>query len=102
MKKLVDGSKETQPLKAIGVLKKLCNHPNLLGLKEEKGSQDLDEDLLRTLEENNLMGSSSDRSVQTEVSGKFAVLERFLDKIKKEDDEKIVLISNYTQTLDLI
>lgn len=102
MKKLVDGSKETQPLKAIGVLKKLCNHPNLLGLKEEKGSQDLDEDLLRTLEENNLMGSSSDRSVQTEVSGKFAVLERFLDKIKRESDEKIVLISNYTQTLDLI
>jgi DNA repair and recombination RAD54-like protein len=35
------------------------------------------------------------------LSGKFAVLDRMLAKIKKETSDKIVLISNYTQTLDL-
>jgi len=33
--------------------------------------------------------------------GKFLVLERFLHRIRSETNDKIVLISNYTQTLDL-
>jgi len=39
--------------------------------------------------------------VRCEWGGKFLVLERFLARIKRDTNDKIVLISNYTQTLDL-
>jgi len=39
-------------------------------------------------------------SVHSEWSGKFSVLDRMLARLKKETNDKIVLISNYTQTLD--
>ncbi|CAG8726542.1 4172_t:CDS:10, partial [Dentiscutata erythropus] len=85
----------SQPLKAITTLKKLCNHPDLLDLpKELKGSQKLFpsgysiKDKLRT--------------VKPEFSGKMNVLDRMLSKIKNETNDKIVLISNYTQTLDYL
>lgn len=83
----------SQPLKAIGMLKKLCNHPNLLNLPED----------LEGCEK--FMPEDYDykaREVQTWLSGKFSILERFLNKLHRETNDKIVLISNYTQTLDLI
>ncbi|KAE8222061.1 hypothetical protein CF319_g4684 [Tilletia indica] len=92
IKKLLKGT-GSQPLKAIGILKKLCNHPDLLDLATE------------------LEGSEScwpadyvprDRkSVHSEYSGKMLVLERFLNQIRYSTKDKIVLISNYTQTLDV-
>lgn len=84
------------PLRAIGTLKKLCNHPSLLDWDKELNGEDLPEEL------NNIEFQSRDRSVNTEWSGKFSILERFLYKINTESNDKIVLISNYTQTLDLI
>lgn len=41
------------------------------------------------------------RNVHVEYSGKMIVLERFLRTIKNTTNDKIVLISNYTQTLDI-
>ncbi|CEG74772.1 Putative SNF2 family N-terminal domain protein [Rhizopus microsporus] len=81
----------SQPLKAITLLKKLCNHPNLLNLPDD------------------LYGSESvlppnyhnSKRIDPSFSGKFTVLARMLAKIKKETKDKIVLISNYTQTLDI-
>lgn len=99
IKKLVKGLGGTQPLRAIGTLKKLCNHPNLLDF--EKEFADVDNDNLNIPDNYEFPGSKS-RDVQTEYSGKFSILERFLHKIHTESDDKIVLISNYTQTLDLI
>lgn len=96
--KLVKGvSGGTQPLKAIGLLKKLCNHPDLVDLHDE----------LESLENVDVpagynWNSMKSREVQTEFSSKFRILERFLAKIRAESDDKIVIISNYTQTLDLI
>ncbi|RIA97370.1 DNA repair protein rhp54 [Glomus cerebriforme] len=84
----------SQPLKAITILKKLCNHPDLL---------DLPKDLKRS-EKCFPQGYSikeKTRIVRPEFSGKMLVLDRMLAKIKNETDDKIVLISNYTQTLDL-
>ncbi|WFD32328.1 DNA-dependent ATPase protein rad54 [Malassezia sp. CBS 17886] len=83
----------SQPLKAIGILKKLCNHPDLLNLAEDlEGSETL-------FPEGYKPGDR--RSVAVAHSGKMAVLERFLTSIRTTSDDKIVLISNYTQTLDL-
>lgn len=97
-KKLLKGV-GSQPLKAIGLLKKLCNHPDLVNLDEEfEGSGHLIPDDYV----NSITGGGRNREVQTWHSGKFAILERFLAKIRNESNDKIVLISNYTQTLDLI
>ncbi|CCH44834.1 DNA repair and recombination protein [Wickerhamomyces ciferrii] len=98
IKKLLKGV-GSQPLKAIGLLKKLCNHPDLINLDEDfEGSDHLiPDDYI-----NSITGGGRNREVQTWQSGKFSILERFLAKIKKESNDKIVLISNYTQTLDLI
>lgn len=98
IKKLLKGE-NSQPLKAIGLLKKLCNHPNLLTLPEDiEGSENLIPDDYK--DDRNNVGRN--REIQTWYSGKFQMLERFLYKINKETDDKIVVISNYTQTLDLV
>lgn len=98
IKKLLKGE-HSQPLKAIGLLKKLCNHPNLLNLPE-----DIDgcEDLIPEDYKDDRNSTGRNREVQTCHSGKFEMLERFLFKIRMETDDKIVVISNYTQTLDLV
>ncbi|KAJ7219386.1 DNA repair protein, SNF2 family [Mycena pura] len=93
--------KDSQPLKAINLLKKLCNHPELLKLPEDlKGCDDLlPEDFPRgdTMSKNR----GGNQLVRCEWGGKFLVLERFLHHLRTHTKDKIVLISNYTQTLDL-
>lgn len=87
----------SQPLKAIDMLKKLCTHPDLLSLPGDiSGSQ-----LLIPEEYQSLEGGRG-REIQTWFSAKFSVLERFLHQIRTETNDKIVIISNYTRTLDLI
>jgi len=94
----------SQPLKAIGLLKKLCNHPDLLDLATDMGGC---ENLLPEEYHPSGVGSGGghgggrSRGVECQWSGKMAVLERMLGRIRAETNDKIVLISNYTQTLDL-
>ena len=89
--------KGSQPLKAINILKKLCNHPDLLNLSEDlPGSEDcFPEDYVPR------ESRGRDRDVKPWYSGKMQVLDRMLARIHAETNDKIVLISNYTQTLDL-
>ncbi|KAI8977963.1 P-loop containing nucleoside triphosphate hydrolase protein [Pilobolus umbonatus] len=90
-KKILSGQ-ENEPLKAITLLKKICNHPILLNLPDDiQGCESI-------LPPNY---SSSDK-VEPNHSGKFEVLARMLSKIKNDTEDKIVLISNYTQTLDVL
>lgn len=94
--RLVKGVGGLQPLKIIGLLKKLCNHPDLIDFNEE--IENLDEVSIP----DDYDWTSKRRDVQVKFSSKFSILERFLAKIRSESDDKIVIISNYTQTLDLI
>jgi DNA repair and recombination RAD54-like protein len=96
IKSLLRG-KGSQPLKAIGMLKKLCNHPDLLDLEKDlPGSEKFWPDDYVPKE-----ARGRDRDVKSWHSGKFAVLERMLARIRQDTNDKIVLISNYTQTLDV-
>ncbi|BEI83046.1 hypothetical protein CcaverHIS002_0309140 [Cutaneotrichosporon cavernicola] len=89
--------KESQPLKAIGLLRKLCNHPQLLNLPDDlSGSENLLPDDYAVAQ------TGRERGLNCTYSGKFVVLERMLDHIRRYTDDKIVLISNATQTLDLM
>lgn len=98
IKKLLKGV-GSQPLKAIGLLRKLCTHPDLLDLPSDiEGCENvLPEDFVPKDSR-----SSRTREVKTWYSGKLSVLERMLARIRKDTNDKIVLISNFTQTLDVI
>jgi DNA repair and recombination RAD54-like protein len=89
--------KGSQPLKAINLLKKLCNHPDLLNVAEDlPGSEScFPEDYVPK------DSRGRDRDIKTWYSGKMQVLDRMLARIRQDTNDKIVLISNYTQTLDL-
>ncbi|KLJ12524.1 DNA repair protein rhp54 [Blastomyces silverae] len=96
IKSLLRG-KGSQPLKAIGILKKLCNHPDLLSLGTDlPGSEQFFPDDYVPTE-----SRGRDRDVRSWYSGKMMVLDRMLARIRQDTNDKIVLISNYTQTLDL-
>ncbi|KAL6942233.1 hypothetical protein ACO0QE_003401 [Hanseniaspora vineae] len=100
-----DGTKKISasgitPLKAINIMKKICNHPDLIDIEEEMPNVD-DSIIPDDYHPANLHRARSS-IVQHWQSGKFSILQRMLHKIKTESDDKIVLISNYTQTLDLI
>ncbi|KAI1986915.1 DNA-dependent ATPase protein rad54 [Ophidiomyces ophidiicola] len=96
IKSLLRG-KGSQPLKAIGILKKLCNHPDLVNLPVDlPGSQSFFPDDYTPPD-----SRGRDREVKSWYSGKMMVLDRMLARIRQDTNDKIVLISNYTQTLDL-
>ncbi|KAK5114471.1 hypothetical protein LTR62_002406 [Meristemomyces frigidus] len=89
--------KGSQPLKAIGMLKKLCNHPDLLNLPDDLPGCELhfpDDYVPKD-------ARGRDRDVKPWYSGKMQVLDRMLARIRHDTNDKIVLISNYTQTLDI-
>lgn len=79
IKKLLRGT-GSQPLKAIGILKKLCNHPELLDLPDDlPGCEHL---LPEELRSSNAMTAQlgrdrgAGRGVNCTWGGKFLVLER--------------------------
>lgn len=101
--------KEAKPLVAINILKKLVNHPELLPIGKEATRDDFDNKkdaekemhMCQVFKDTLPAGWGDRRHVHSEWSGKFLVLERFLDKMRAETNDKIVLISNYTSTMDV-
>lgn len=92
------GSKQAA-LQMITILKKLCNSPALLAPKTG-ADDDTSSDSLNTLLEEMPRGMS--RFYANSCASKIRVLDELLHHIHTETDDKIVLVSNYTATLDLI
>lgn len=90
--------KGSQPLKAIGILKKLCNHPDLLNLSDDLPGCEY------TFPEDYVPpeGRGRDREIKSWYSGKMMVLDRMLARIRQDTNDKIVLISNYTDRKSVV
>lgn len=83
-------------LELITVLKKVCNSPTLLLKQGDKGEDSIKPAILESVPANLL------RSMNPGMSGKVQVLDRLLHQISTTTSEKVVLVSNYTSTLDML
>ncbi|KAJ4716327.1 protein CHROMATIN REMODELING 25 [Melia azedarach] len=100
-------TKQSKILAYITALKKLCNHPKLIYDTIKSGSAGTTgfEECIRFFPPEMFSGRSGSWSggdgAWVELSGKMHVLARLLAHLRQQTDDRIVLVSNYTQTLDL-
>jgi DNA repair and recombination protein RAD54B len=88
------GNPETSLL-LITMLKKLCNTPGLLDPRIKQQNENVQALLA---EVNPKLLASTNAS----TSGKLRVLDRLVCTLKEHTDEKIVIVSNYTSTLNVL
>jgi DNA repair and recombination protein RAD54B len=91
------GSSEAS-LQLITILKKVCNSPTLL-LKTSKTAPPSNDNVATLLES---IPPHLLRASNATVSSKVRVLDRMLRSLSETTKEKIVLVSNYTSTLDML
>ena len=84
-------SGEANPLQIINILKKICNHPSLI--QNENASSDLVKYLVQFLPSWKEMGPFD--------STKLSLVENLLAELIKKN-EKIILVSYFTKTLDML
>lgn len=86
-------------LQMITILKKLCNSPTLL--KPEQGADEATKSTsLQTL--NEMLPKGLHRSYHNSHAAKIRLLDELLHQIRHTTNDKVVLVSNYTATLDLM
>ncbi|KAK4487322.1 hypothetical protein RD792_006064 [Penstemon davidsonii] len=96
-------AKQSKILAYITALKKLCNHPKLIYDTIKSGSPGTSglEDCLRFFPPELFSGRSGSWTggdgIWVELSGKMHVLARLLAQLRQKTDDRIVLVSNYTQ-----
>ncbi|KAG0717924.1 DNA repair and recombination protein RAD54B [Chionoecetes opilio] len=86
-------------LSAILALRKLCNHPALLAVKDgaDVKQSDLAKEIASFIPSHIKAGEYDEAD-----SGKLAVVSCMLWALREAGQEKIVLVSNYTTTLDML
>ncbi|KAN0114822.1 SNF2 family N-terminal domain containing protein [Hyaloscypha variabilis] len=84
-------------LQLITLLKKVCNAPRLLMKKDENTPSNPNVAELLEAIPSEILQQAPVRS-----SGKFRVLDQMLKCLSETTNEKVVLVSNYTSTLDLL
>ncbi|ELV12696.1 DNA repair and recombination protein RAD54-like protein [Tupaia chinensis] len=92
---LREGKMSVSSLSSITSLKKLCNHPALIYdkcVEEENGFEGA---------LNIFPPGYSSKALEPQLSGKMLVLDYILAVTRSCSSDKVVLVSNYTQTLDL-
>ncbi|XP_030227574.1 DNA repair and recombination protein RAD54-like [Gadus morhua] len=92
---LQEGKISVSSLSSITTLKKLCNHPALIYEKCMEGAEGFEGAL------DIFPAGYSLKSVEPQLSGKMLVLDYILAMTRSTTSDKVVLVSNYTQTLDL-
>lgn len=90
-----NGKMAVSSLSSITTLKKLCNHPDLIYEKCLEGAEGFEGAL------DLFPAGYRPGHIRPEFSGKFRVLDCILAMTRSTTDDKVVLVSNYTQTLDL-
>ncbi|CAM6077058.1 unnamed protein product [Sphagnum tenellum] len=100
---LEDKTKRARVLASITALKKLCNHPKLIYDTLRAGGSEAAgfEDCMPLFPQHLVSSRSAMWANWIELSGKMAVLAHLLAELRQKTDDRIVLVSNYTQTLDL-
>ncbi|XP_052199015.1 protein CHROMATIN REMODELING 25 [Diospyros lotus] len=104
---ITEEMKQSKILACITALKKLCNHPKLIYDTIKSGSSGKSgfEDCSSLFPPEMFSGRSGSWTggdgAWVELSGKMHVLARLLAQLRQRTDDRIVLVSNYTQTLDL-
>lgn len=83
----------------INKLRKVCNHPRLVTMKEDDETNDSENLLTEAVR--NALKSAINKSI-TETSSKLAVLDKMLTFIKNHTTERVVVVSNFTRTLDIL
>ncbi|KAI4295641.1 hypothetical protein L6164_035664 [Bauhinia variegata] len=107
VKRVISEVKQSKILAYITALKKLCNHPKLIYDTIRSGSPGTTgfENCIRFFPPEMLSGRSGlwtgGDGAWVELSGKMHVLARLLGHLRQRTNDRIVLVSNYTQTLDL-
>ncbi|KDN40884.1 hypothetical protein K437DRAFT_275613 [Tilletiaria anomala UBC 951] len=89
------------PLPLILTLRKLCNAPQLL-IKAAGLARGTDEEVSPFIPEDALEALKQPGIRDANVSGKLTTLDRLLKAIHKTTDDKVVVVSNFTSTLDII
>ncbi|GAA5945928.1 hypothetical protein JCM10213_006186 [Rhodosporidiobolus nylandii] len=94
---LLEGRDRQEQLSLLNNLRKLANTPGLLmqQAQTEKGGEGLGEELVDLMPRNV-------EPTDFALSGKLSVLGTLLSELRNTSEEKIVVISNFTKTLDII
>eukprot|EP00899_Mesostigma_viride_P007949 jgi/Mesvir1/17155/Mv07580-RA.1 len=108
VKAAVANAKPSKVLASITAMKKLCNHPKLIydmirsgAASQAAGFEDCAQFFPEGMFERHRGAAPFSMVDACHLSGKMAVLGRMLDILRRETRDRIVLVSNYTQTLDL-
>ncbi|KAF8468944.1 SNF2 family N-terminal domain-containing protein [Kalaharituber pfeilii] len=87
-------------LQLITLLKKICNSPALLARQGRDEGEGKINDNLESMFPH--IRSKAFKNLTASASGKLRILEKMLVTLRETTDEKIVLVSNYTSTLNLL